>query len=135
MSNYARPGHQARHNSAYWSGVPYAGIGPSAHEFDGVRRRWNEPAYAAWLQALARGADPLQGSELLDDAARETERVYLGLRTSQGLRMAPTETAHVTPWLDAGWGNVRSDGRLQLTPLGWLRLDALAGDLTGVRSR
>ena len=63
------------------------------------------------------------------------EQVYLGLRTSAGLRLTDAEREHVGPWVDAGWAFMRADGYLQLTPLGWLRLDALAADLTHFRSR
>ncbi|GJG88474.1 coproporphyrinogen III oxidase [Gemmatimonadetes bacterium T265] len=134
VSNFARPGRRARHNSAYWSGVPYVGLGPSAHGFDGVVRRWNEPAYARWLSRVGRGEDPLAGCDPLDADARQTEAVYLGLRTADGLRIRQNERPRVRRWADAGWATL--DGECaRLTPLGWLRLDALAADLTAVRSR
>ena len=134
VSNFGRPGAQARHNSAYWSGVAYAGIGPAAHEYDGVSRRWNVAPYAEWVRRLAGGEDPIGGSETLGAAERRAEEIYLGLRTARGLELASSEREHVAPWIRAGWGTL-IDGRLRLTALGWLRLDALAADLTVVRSR
>ena len=134
VSNFARPGRRARHNSAYWSGAPYLGLGPSAHGFDGEERRWNAPAYAAWARAAASGCDPVAGRESLDEGARTAESVYLGLRTDGGLALAPDELSRAARWVAAGWGVLES-GRLRLTPLGWLRLDALAADLTALRSR
>lgn len=134
VSNYGKPGHRAAHNSSYWAGVPYLGLGPSAHGFDGTVRRWNHSAYAAWLQSVQAGTDPVDGSETLTDSDRESERVYLGLRTTDGLELRQNEWMTVTPWIDSGWA-VRHDERLVLTPTGWLRLDALAASLTAVRSR
>jgi len=134
VSNFARDGHRARHNSAYWSGAPYLGVGPSAHGFDGAVRRWNESAYARWLPRVASGSDPVTGCDPLDADARATESVYLGLRTTGGLTIAPDERTRVSRWADAGWATLDGD-RLRLTPAGWLRLDALAADLTAVRSR
>lgn len=142
VSNYGRPGHRARHNSAYWSGAPYLGLGPSSHGFDGRERRWNRSAYADWLRTVNEGADPIEGSELLTPAERVAEGVYLGLRTSDGLKIHQNELKTVTPWLEAGWARLRSvsdpsapeAGLLTLTPSGWLRLDALAVALTSLRS-
>ena len=134
VSNFAHPGHRARHNSAYWTGVPYLGVGPSAHGFDGAVRRWNESAYARWLPRVDAGNDPVSGCDPLDGDARDTEAVYLGLRTVDGLALRPTEVARVARWTEAGWAVVDA-GRVSLTPAGWLRLDALAADLTAVRSR
>jgi oxygen-independent coproporphyrinogen-3 oxidase len=134
VSNYARPGYRSRHNSSYWSGVPYAGLGPSAHEFDGVSRRWNVAAYADWVRRLREDVDPGEGSELLTAENRQAEAVYLGLRTSDGLPLREDEAAVVAPWVAAGWGTVDA-GRLRLTPVGWLRLDSLAASLTARRSR
>lgn len=135
VSNFALPGRRARHNAAYWQGVPYAGLGPGAHEFDGQTRRWNVRAYAAWQRQLEKGADPIEGRELLDDENRAAETVYLGLRTSGGLRLSDEERGRVGPWREAGWGSLTVDNRLVLTATGWLRLDSLAADLTLVRSR
>ena len=135
VSNFARPGRRARHNSAYWTHVPYAGLGPSAHEFDGARRRWNAAPYADWVRRVGQNQDPLEGSEVLSAGDRTAEVVYLGLRTSAGLLLRDGERERVSRWMDAGWGEVGSDGRLRLSPAGWLRLDALAADLTLVRSR
>lgn len=135
VSNYARAGRRARHNSAYWSGVPYVGLGPAAHGFDGAVRRWNARGYADWRDRAMAGDDPLEGDERLTPENRVAEQVYLGLRSDQGLIVLPAETTLVQRWVDAGWARVASDGRLRCTPSGWLRLDALAAALTHHRSR
>ncbi len=129
VSNFARPGHHARHNRAYWQGVPYLGFGPSAHGFDGVRRRWNVAAYAAWRDRAAVGDDPIGGDEVIGVEQARVEAIYLGLRTSDGLPVARSEHAAISPWIQHGWA-VLDNERLRLTPLGWLRLDSLAAALT-----
>lgn len=135
VSNYARPGRRSRHNSAYWSGVPYVGLGPAAHGFDGRTRRWNLRGYAAWRDVALQTADPIEGSEQLTSANRVAESVYLGLRSDAGLEMSDFDRAVVAPWIDAGWVGVAPDDRLRCTTEGWLRLDALAAALTHHRSR
>ena len=135
VSNYARPGRRSRHNSAYWSGVPYVGLGPAAHGFDGETRRWNVRAYSAWRASAITGADPVAGSELLTAENRAAESVYLGLRSDHGLEIGASDRIVVDAWIEAGWASVGSDGRLRCTAEGWLRLDALAAALTHLRSR
>jgi oxygen-independent coproporphyrinogen-3 oxidase len=135
VSNYARPCRRARHNSAYWAGVPYVGLGPAAHGFDGDVRRWNERGYAAWRDKTLSGADPLEGSERLSTENRVAESVYLGLRSVVGLETGDSDLRVIAPWIEAGWAVRGSDGRLRCTPEGWLRLDALAAALTHHRSR
>lgn len=135
VSNFGLPGRHSRHNSAYWVHVPYAGLGPSAHEFDGTERRWNVAAYAEWLERLRAGVDPVAESEALSADNRLAEEVYLGLRTQRGLELSERELPRVERWIEAGWAVRLGANRIVLTPLGWLRLDALAADLTLVRSR
>ncbi len=135
VSNYARPDHRARHNSAYWQQVPYLALGPSAHGFDGRERRWNVSAYAAWDAEVRAGRDPCGGLELLTEENRRAEAVYLGLRTVEGLPLASEEATLVAPWIEAGWLQVGADGVARCTAEGWLRLDALAATLTSHRSR
>ena len=129
VSNYARPGMRSRHNSCYWLGTPWVGIGPAAHEFDGVRRRWNVGPYAQWERAVQCRQDPIEGEEVLSAENRNAERVYLGLRTSEGLVLSEREAPRVRPWIESAWATIEG-GRLRLTPEGWLRLDALAASLT-----
>jgi oxygen-independent coproporphyrinogen III oxidase len=135
VSNYAKPGRRAVHNSAYWAGVPYAGLGPSAHEFDGAERRWNARAYADWRRLLGEGNDPREGSERLSAENRVAEQVYLGLRSDRGLAVTAADHPVVQPWIDAGWTTLSPDGVLRCTAHGWLRLDSLAAALTHSRSR
>jgi oxygen-independent coproporphyrinogen III oxidase len=138
VSNFALPGRRARHNSAYWEHVPYLGIGPSAHGFDGAERRWNHSALAAWEAALAAGGDARDGAETLTEQNREAEMVYLGLRTIDGLELREGEEAHVATWRRQGWIESVPETagvRIRCTASGWLRLDALAADLTALRSR
>lgn len=135
VSNWGRPGRQAQHNSAYWRHVPYLGVGPGAHGFDGVTRRWNEREYAMWKTRLLEAAeDPVGGEEQLSAAEKSLEETYVGLRTRAGVAVSPSDAPVVDRWIDEGWGRV-DDGRLTLTPLGWLRLDALVAALTEHRSR
>ena len=129
VSNYGLPGHRSKHNSTYWSGAPYLGLGPSAHGFDGQVRRWNRSAYADWLRAVQGGVDPMAGDETIGEKERQAEAVYLGLRTTGGLELHQNDWTTVTSWIDAGWANRQGD-RLVLTPAGWLRLDSLAASLT-----
>ncbi len=70
VSNFARPGRMSRHNSAYWSGSPYLGIGPSAHSFDGDTRSWNVAQYADWSSRLTRCESVIAESERLTDENR-----------------------------------------------------------------
>lgn len=139
VSNFGKPGRHSRHNSAYWTQAPYAGVGPGAHELDCGVRRWNDPAYVAWARTVLTGCDPVAGEELLSDENRTAEEVYLGLRSRGGLRLRPGEEERVARWIDSGWGSMETgpDGAavLRLSALGWLRLDSLAADLTARRSR
>jgi len=134
VSNYGKPGRRSRHNSAYWSGAPYLGLGPSAHGFDGKVRRWNASAYAEWNRRVESGVDPIDGSEEIGESERLAESVYLGLRTADGLAIRQNEAKTVSEWIRAGWGTLDQDV-LRLTPLGWLRLDSIAATLTSLRSR
>jgi oxygen-independent coproporphyrinogen-3 oxidase len=134
VSNFGRAGLQSRHNSSYWTVAPYAGLGPSSHEYDGRLRRWNAAAYVEWIRRLAEGKDPIEASEELTAANRVAEDVYLSLRTLRGLAVNGPEIARVAAWVDSGWARWVGEGRVVLTPLGWLRLDAIAADLTLVRS-
>lgn len=127
VSNAARPGHRARHNSGYWTGAPYVGLGPSAHSSTGGERRWNIREYAAWDAALRRGEPTVAGRETLTADQMRLEALYLGLRTSAGVprQLVPAEIAE--RWAAVGWATA-AGGRLCLTAEGWLRLDALVAD-------
>ena len=136
VSNFALPGRESRHNSSYWSGAPYLGIGPAAHSFDGERRRWNVKPYAEWLRLLRNGDSPLEGDELLDSKNLVSEQVYLGLRTQNGYSIGASggaDRAVAERWARAGWAVIDGD-LVRLNPEGWLRLDSLAAGLTGRRS-
>lgn len=134
VSNYSKPGLHSRHNWAYWDRAAYVGLGPSAHEFDGFVRRWNVRHYADWMSRALGGSDTTEGEELLDADAVDAERVYLGLRTERGVDLAVTEQERIASWIESGWADI-NNAKLRLTAAGWLRLDALAADLTLVRSR
>ena len=129
VSNAARPGHRARHNSAYWRRAPFIGLGPSAHSGFGRRRQWNLRDWAAYARATADGRTTVEGSEELSPEAVKLEELYLGLRTREGFPVAGLEPELVQGWLASGWAE-QAEGRVRLTPEGWLRLDALVGYAT-----
>ncbi len=129
ISNWARPGHESRHNLVYWERRPYEAVGPGAHAFDGVTRRWNAARLDGYVAALAPAgggspALPPGGSEAIDPTTAAAERVILGLRTDRGV---PLEAARTPPLDDAfGWAlatelvDVTEDDRVVLTTRGRL---------------
>lgn len=78
ISNFARPGHQSKHNSIYWKGEKYLGLGPSAHSFDGVSRQWNVASVKDYCDNYSFEREELT----LDD--RYNEYVMTSLRTCWG---------------------------------------------------
>lgn len=129
VSNYARAGRRARHNGAYWRRAPFIGLGPSAHSGWGRNRQWNLREWSAYERAMAAGESPVAGAERLDEEAIELERLYLGLRTAEGIPAGTLPAEVGVAWRSSGWATA-SDGRIRLTPEGWLRLDALAAAVT-----
>lgn len=126
VSNAARPGHRARHNSAYWRRAPYIGLGPSAHTGLGRTRQWNVRDWSTYTRADAEGRTVVAGSETLSDEGVRLEETYLGLRTIEGLPRDLVAPATLQAWIDAGWA-IATSHSVRLTAEGWLRLDALAG--------
>ncbi len=130
VSSFGLPGRRSRHNSAYWSGAPYLGLGPAAHSFDG-RRRWaNASSLTGWADALATGGDPREFVETLGEEARALETLYLGLRTAAGIARDHPALRH--PDAERFIGGLVSDGlcrfeadRLACTERGFVVLDAI----------
>jgi oxygen-independent coproporphyrinogen-3 oxidase len=138
ISNFALPGMRSRHNSAYWSGVPYHGFGPSAHSFDGVSRQWNIAHNQAYIRALQEGRIPSE-KEDLTAIQQFNEYLMTRLRTAEGLDLDHVrgtwgdEAAEV---LSSGAsihirrGHVALSGNsLVLTREGKLFADGIAADL------
>jgi oxygen-independent coproporphyrinogen-3 oxidase len=138
ISNFAKPGYRARHNSHYWDGTPYLGIGPSAHSFRGVTRQWNVANNARYIREIFSGRVPFT-AEHLTDVMRLNEYVMTSLRTVEGCDLTR---------VGEGWGVAErrrlerdsgrfaraghlsaSADRLVLTPAGRLFADGIAAAL------
>ncbi len=122
VSNYARPGYESKHNSRYWDRTPYLGLGPGAHSFDGIRRRWNNP-------------DGTYNEETLTEADAYNEILMTALRTTRGLRLAAVpggqkERLHrlMQPYIDCGW-IILKDNHYSPTEEGLLHADGIAAAL------
>jgi putative oxygen-independent coproporphyrinogen III oxidase len=128
ISNWALPGHEARHNQLYWAQGEYVGLGCSAHSHLGGVRSWNVRTPDRYISMVARGDDPTAGHEQLDQPSREFEQLMLSLRTPIGV---PVDAFDDLESLD-GMIDVR-DGRAVLTLRGRLLANQVATRLrTGV---
>lgn len=88
LSNWARPGHESRHNLSYWTAEDWWGVGPGAHSHVGGVRWWNVKHPAAYGQRISGGESPAAGRETLDAATRHEERVLLETRLARGMAVA-----------------------------------------------
>ncbi|WP_079718128.1 radical SAM family heme chaperone HemW [Parapedobacter luteus] len=100
ISNFAKPGNYARHNSNYWKGVPYLGVGPSAHSFDGQSRQWNVSNNMKYIRAIQAGQLPFEREEL-SEQDKFNEYVMTALRTIWGLHLDRVEQMFNKQYRDA----------------------------------
>jgi oxygen-independent coproporphyrinogen-3 oxidase len=104
ISNWARPGHESRHNLVYWQRRPYEAVGPGAHAFDGAVRRWNAARLDGYLRTLvpvdATPTLPPGGAEAVDATAAAVEAVILGLRLDVGVPSTEARSGPLAPHLD-----------------------------------
>lgn len=131
ISNWALPGHEARHNLAYWHSDDWWGIGPGAHSHVDGARWWNVKHPMRYAAMLADHRLPAQGHELLDGPTRHEERVLLELRLRDGLPLAELDAAErhrMHEQMGRGLA-VEQDGRVRLTVRGRLLADAVTRDV------
>jgi len=84
ISNFCLPGYESRHNNNYWRGIPYLGLGPSAHSYNGTSRRWNISSLSSYIRDLGFGILPFE-EEILTPIQRYNEYVMTSLRTIGGI--------------------------------------------------
>lgn len=138
ISNFAKPGHYARHNTAYWQQHPYLGVGPSAHSYNGHSRQFNVANNTRYVQAITRGELPAE-REILTTADRVNEYLLTGLRTQWGCSLdelnrlmgasfAEQQALELTDLYHKNWLHTQ-DGKLLLTESGKLFADRVAASL------
>jgi oxygen-independent coproporphyrinogen-3 oxidase len=132
-SNYARPGHESRHNQAYWEGADYLGLGPSAVSTVAGRRWKNIPDTARYLTMIAAVGHAEHETEIIGPTEFQIERVALLLRTTRGLpvRYLLPETALAVDRLCKNGLAVIEEEHLRLIGEGPLLVDSIAPDLIG----
>lgn len=86
ISNFAKPGLRSKHNSSYWLGESYYGFGPSAHSFDGKKRRWNLANNNLYIQSIEKGIVSFT-EETLTEVQQLNEYIMTSLRTMEGLNL------------------------------------------------
>jgi oxygen-independent coproporphyrinogen III oxidase len=138
ISNFALPGKRSRHNSSYWSGAKYLGLGPSAHSFNGTSRQWNIANNALYIKSLGEGVVPFE-YELLTDTQRFNEYVMTSLRTMEGtdvevvkhkfgVEVADDLAKNSLRFIERGL-MMKEKNKLILTEEGKLFADGIASDL------
>ena len=128
ISNFGKPGKHAVHNSRYWEGVPYLGIGPGAHSFDGEKRRYNPSNLTGYLKHLQAGTTAFETEEE-NDNERFNDMIITRLRTSAGIsldRLDPESRRYLlreaAPLVESGAAEI-SDNHLRIPESRWLTAD------------
>jgi oxygen-independent coproporphyrinogen-3 oxidase len=133
ISNFAKDQKYAKHNSAYWNFTPYIGVGPSAHSFDGIQRRWNVANNTKYYQQMGKNQDWYE-VEILSASEKWNEYFLTGLRTKRGVLKRsikelggfnPTELKQLDSFLQNELMQ-QSDDRYVLTEKGKLQADGIA---------
>ena len=135
LSNFARPGFHSRHNSSYWDGTPYIGIGAAAHSYDIESRSWNIADIKQYIQGMA-NSQRIYEEERLDCDTRYNDAITVALRTSRGLDLQALSPKHRTyclenaqRYLDDGLLERTQDNRLRLTRRGLFVSDMIMSNL------
>jgi oxygen-independent coproporphyrinogen-3 oxidase len=134
ISNFSKPGLESRHNTSYWQGKKYLGLGPSAHSFNGSSRQWNISNNNIYIREIALGKLPAE-KEILTGDQQLNEYIMISLRTSKGIELNKMNEAekHLLLqkskiYLERDLLNLL-DNRLLLTKKGKLLADGIAAAL------
>jgi len=136
ISNFAIPGYHSRHNSNYWKGKHYIGIGPSAHSFNGVSRSWNVSNNREYMKSVQTESNWFE-TEQLTVKDQFNELLLIGLRTSIGVNMEQLNTIQnpselfwkkIEKMKQSGW-LLATDQTIILTKSGKLKADLIASEL------
>lgn len=137
ISNFSKPDHFSRHNTNYWKGVKYLGIGPSAHSYDGEKRQWNVANNAKYIQAIGNKKVPAE-VEILTEENCLNEYIMTSLRTQWGLDLEQLNIIakgssdpllkQAREFFDKGW-IIQKDRIIYLTQTGKLYADNIASGL------
>lgn len=134
ISNFGKPGYRSHHNSSYWDGTPYIGLGAAAHSFDGKTRSWNISDLQTYMEGMERGERRFE-SETLNDDTRYNDLVTVALRTREGLDLTKLSGQHrayclrsARRYVDDGLLRLESD-RLSLTRRGLFVSDMVMAEL------
>ncbi len=134
ISNFSLPGLHSKHNSSYWKFLPYIGIGPSAHSFDGHQRRWNVRNNTIYTKGVGKN-ETWYETEVLSENEYRNEQILLGLRTSWGLDLnalkagfTAKENAQIEEFARLNWLTL-ADHKMILTEEGKLHADGIAATL------
>jgi putative oxygen-independent coproporphyrinogen III oxidase len=134
ISNFARPGFRSRHNSSYWQGKKYLGLGPSAHSFDGESRQWNISNNNIYVESLEKNEIPFE-KEILSPSQKANEYIMTSLRTKEGLDLYKLPGSVSNDLLVASKKFIESgklilkENKLILTKEGKLFADGIAAEL------
>ena len=134
ISNFARTGWRSRHNSSYWQGKKYLGIGPSAHSYNGSERQWNIANNNIYMESIQRGIVPFE-IEVLTPVQKLNEYIMTSLRTIEGLKLDAIDKADADKLKIAGMKYIEQGlmkletNSLILTKEGRLLADGIAADL------
>jgi len=134
ISNFSKPGFRSRHNSSYWQGEKYLGLGPSAHSFNGESRQWNISNNNIYIESLEQNQIPFE-KEILTPSQKVNEYIMTSLRTQEGLNLDKVnetmsnelQTAS-KKFIDSG-KLILKENKLILTKEGKLFADGIAADL------
>jgi oxygen-independent coproporphyrinogen-3 oxidase len=91
ISNFAREGLLSKHNTSYWKGIKYFGLGPSAHSYDGISRQWNLPDVSLYIRSVMAGTVPFE-KEILTPQELYNEYIMTSLRTMWGIDLGHVES-------------------------------------------
>jgi len=131
VSNFSRPGFQSVHNTNYWLGNEYIGLGVGAHGFTGRRRYWNTSNLQDYIKRAGGGGQVIEGFEDLTDLQLIMEKVLFGLRMNAGISWDLIPSAkkdQIQEWIKDGF-LLHEQGNLKTTDRGRLVLDELSSRL------
>ena len=138
ISNFGKPGFFSKHNTSYWKGISYIGIGPSSHSYDGYSRSWNIANNAKYIASIQKGVLPSENENLTTEN-QINEKIMTGLRTMWGVSLSAIGEKHGDIYVEKILRNAgkfvskgilfNQEDRLFLRPESYFLADGISADL------